>query len=203
MLNTALSAADAKVLRGIITHLYIKHDSLQSEIQKEFLIPAKEITAESSTKKRKLSTEPEPIFGGHRYKICLQCKEQFDTLQNFDRSCWRHSGKHSYECPENLANKSSEGKLDVNEGAFDDDDEVMEDPENDWRFHEFPERFTWSCCEGNGEAEACRVGPPNDKQVAERRSVESELDSEEEHWKRRSTSPIDGCVLCPRQNEFS
>lgn len=200
--NNALLAADAKILRGVITHLYTKHDSLRFEIQKEFLVPAEHITEEPSSKKRKVSIEPEakPVYSGYRYKSCLQCKEQFDTLQNIDKSCWRHSGTYSFTRPKKFANKIAKGRLDMKEGAFKDEDEVMEDPENDWRFHESPEKFTWSCCEGNGEAEACRVGRHNDQEIAEGRSVESELDSEEEHWKERPTSPIDGCVITPRQN---
>jgi len=59
----------------------------------------------------------------------------------------------------------------------------MDDIENDWRFHEFPEEFTWPCCEGIGNAEGCRVGPHNENVIADGRSVESELDSEEERDK--------------------
>lgn len=49
----------------------------------------------------------------------------------------------------------------MDEDAFPDDDDLnagyeMEIP-GDWRVDEFPECFTWSCCQGDADARACQI----------------------------------------------
>lgn len=74
MINRALSAADEKIIRGILVNLYTKHEYLKSGL----LISADSIGGPAS-KKRKICPESEPANVGSRHKTCLNCKEQFDT----------------------------------------------------------------------------------------------------------------------------
>lgn len=50
----------------------------------------------------------------------------------------------------------------MDDDAFPDDDENEYGPgiqiPGDWRVTSFPDRFTWSCCEGDADAEPCRKG---------------------------------------------
>ncbi|KAE9981814.1 hypothetical protein EG328_011407 [Venturia inaequalis] len=165
LFEKAMNSADIKVLRNIFRSLYAQSESFKSELQHQFLVPEEVSEAEPPTKKQKSSSDQQPFFTGPRYRTCLQCKEQFDTTQNLPDSCWRHSAA-----------------VEADEDAFlDDDDGGPQEPyEDDFRFEDLPEFFTWPCCEGNGDASACRVGPHNATHIEEGRSVESKLDSEEE-----------------------
>lgn len=54
----------------------------------------------------------------------------------------------------------------MDEDAFPDDDEIEYGPgiaiPGDWRVTSFPDYFTWSCCEGDADAEPCRKGRHSD-----------------------------------------
>ena len=56
------------------------------------------------------------------------------------------------------------GSLDVDPDFFSDDDDLQHgdgadyiDWEKDWRFGEFPEGFTWTCCDQRGDEGPCVV----------------------------------------------
>lgn len=73
-------------------------------------------------------------------------------------------------CIPNLCIHLSPGDLEVNEEAFVDWDEDCHGPmDTSENRRQWPENFTWSCCEEDGTAEGCEVGEHEPEQAQDRR----------------------------------
>ncbi|KAI0749516.1 hypothetical protein C8Q80DRAFT_1072529, partial [Daedaleopsis nitida] len=77
-----------------------------------------------------------------RWQICRNCQEEFDAgTPRVHGECAFHSGE-----------------LEVNEEEFVDWDENCHGPmDTEENRQQWPENFTWTCCEGSGIAEGCEI----------------------------------------------
>ncbi|KAJ7284452.1 hypothetical protein C8J57DRAFT_1288501 [Mycena rebaudengoi] len=77
-----------------------------------------------------------------RWEKCGNCGETFDVNEAADEPCTFHPGN-----------------LEVNEDAFADWDERCHGPMDSLETREeYPENFSWSCCEGDGLTDGCEEG---------------------------------------------
>lgn len=101
---------------------------------------------------------------GRQHEICARCNEEFDPDDDDDESCLYHRGKLT--CTETAACVSNSdahiGYLRINyhaEGWADWDEDVHGPMDTDEHREEWPENFTWTCCEKAGDDYGCEVGP--------------------------------------------
>jgi hypothetical protein len=76
-----------------------------------------------------------------RYVSCEQCRKEFDVTKNHDKACFWH-----------------EGYLEINHehNTWDDwEEETRGDHDTDENREEYPEGFTWNCCDKDGRGEGC------------------------------------------------
>jgi hypothetical protein len=97
--------------------------------------------------------------------LCENCDEGFLEEDNEDDACCYHPGAmmDTYNIEIALADTISLGYLEVNEDSstWDDwDERTFGDHDNDDNRKEYPEGFTWDCCDARGdEKKGCEVGP--------------------------------------------
>ncbi|KAF2420283.1 hypothetical protein EJ08DRAFT_738636 [Tothia fuscella] len=140
LVQKAIASADAPTLRKALLQIYATNPICQSEIHKAFVVEEAG-TSEIPAKKQRRQ----------RYAACAQCHKQFDTELNMapgqEKACITHPGE-----------------LEVDIDHFPDDDDVRElgaaafEMKTDWRIADFPEAFTWNCCDGIADSAPCVQG---------------------------------------------
>ena len=86
-----------------------------------------------------------------RYAHCINCEEEFDVTDNADdEGCNYH-----------------DGELEVEQDMFVDHDERCHGPmDTEQNRIDYPENFTWSCCEGDGLSDGCQTGRHEERERA-------------------------------------
>ena len=111
-----------------------------------------------------------------RWMICENCKEEYDAgTERKHGECRYHSGAlrslstwHGSR-PHSVCDRVS-GDLEADEDAFVDWDENCHGPiDCDENREEYPENFTWSCCDLDGRSEGCEKAEHQPEQEQGRR----------------------------------
>ncbi|KAJ9653478.1 hypothetical protein H2198_007320 [Neophaeococcomyces mojaviensis] len=94
------------------------------------------------SKKSKVDDE---ISWKDRYVHCVQCYEMFDVMDNDDESCCYHDGYL---------------EVDYELDFWADHDEDCHGTIDSLELrNEYPEGYTWNCCDQSGDTEGCMHGP--------------------------------------------
>ncbi|KAI0485238.1 hypothetical protein GGR56DRAFT_65326 [Xylariaceae sp. FL0804] len=159
LLDRAIDAADAPILRGVLKDMCRLSKECREQAELRLIVPVSSasVSVSSASKKRKpgdktVEKAQKKQKGGNegeaqtaRFSKCETCKEVFDITLNHDKACQTH-----------------EDALEIDEECFPDDDDVAYhieslDPYTDWRREEWPEGFIWQCCEENINGPCCVV----------------------------------------------
>lgn len=110
-----------------------------------------ETTGNVQSRKRKLECP--------RYYTCDQCNQEFSLDSNDNKQCVYHPGE-SFLQDEHLQHLTIKGEREVNYDAdiWADHDEDCHGPYEDHE-EDYPEGFSWTCCEREGDKSGCKRGP--------------------------------------------
>ncbi|CAG7947167.1 unnamed protein product [Penicillium nalgiovense] len=123
-LGRAINDASDKTLRAVLKSICAKHDQARKEAESQLLMTATDTDTEESSDNNKRQVP--------RYAFCINCEKEFDVMTNTEEIC-RYHPKPSEPTGEDLyVDNYDEFEVDT--------DEMRED---------FPECFTFACCDGN------------------------------------------------------
>lgn len=132
-LHTAILTCPEDKLRGILSELVERIPAVEKAIFEQ-------LVTERPSADRHGGVEGPYI---PRWEVCSRCESRYDVgTQRLTDECLYHSGE-----------------LEVDEEMFADWDERCHGPmKTESNIREFPENFTWSCCEGDASSEGCTDG---------------------------------------------
>ncbi|KAG8626355.1 hypothetical protein KVT40_005300 [Elsinoe batatas] len=126
----AIRAADKDRLRAVLLAV-VKLPEAKAFVERQLLVPTSPGDNNTASKRK-------------RYEHCVNCKEEFDVNFNDEVACRWH-----------------DGELEVDwDGDFwaDHDEDCHGTIDTEDMREEYPEGFTWSCCDEPGGSEGCQVG---------------------------------------------
>ncbi|KAI1420835.1 hypothetical protein F5Y12DRAFT_787957 [Xylaria sp. FL1777] len=148
----AIDNADENTLRAVLKSMCQGSEVCRNEAINRMLVSRKHEIIELSDssdndtqKKQNKKQKTVDVILESRFEKCENCKKTYDVTLNNDEACQTHKGT-----------------LDIDYEYFWEDDELQNDvypvdPETDWRREEWPEGFTWTCCEAHGDGKPCRI----------------------------------------------
>ncbi|KAK4624172.1 hypothetical protein CLAFUW4_05623 [Fulvia fulva] len=90
-------------------------------------------------------------FAELRYEMYKNCLQAYDITENSRASCVVHPGADW------AVEVDSDFFADGNDMTYGESTNENTGWTQDWRFKEFPEGFTWTCCNGKGDKPPCIV----------------------------------------------
>ncbi|CAG8886911.1 unnamed protein product [Penicillium egyptiacum] len=122
-LGRAINDASDKTLRAVFKSICAKNDEARKEAESQLLVTATD-TEESSDNNKKRQVP--------RYTFCVNCEKEFDVTTNTEENCRYHPASSEPTGEDLYIDNYDEFEVDT--------DEMRE---------EFPECFTFACCDGN------------------------------------------------------
>ncbi|KAJ5382772.1 hypothetical protein N7517_000683 [Penicillium concentricum] len=122
VLDRAINDTSDQTVRAVLKSICAKNDEARKEAEHQLLAMTTDSKANSDSNKRLVS----------RYAFCVNCEKEFDVTTNTEKTCRYHPNKNEPTGDELYEDNWDEFDVDT--------DEMRED---------FPECFTFSCCDGN------------------------------------------------------
>ncbi|KAJ5158582.1 uncharacterized protein N7500_008233 [Penicillium coprophilum] len=122
ILDRAINDASDETLRVVLKSICAKNAEARKEAEIQLLVMAPDSKENSASNKRLVA----------RYASCVNCEKEFDVTTNTEKACRYHPKKNE---------PTGEDLYVDNWDEFDVDTDEMRE--------EFPECFTFGCCDGN------------------------------------------------------
>ncbi|KAF2024086.1 hypothetical protein EK21DRAFT_79478, partial [Setomelanomma holmii] len=142
----AIESANLNRLRTVLREICLENaEAFKLASDKMFVTSAASLGGDKIGNSRTGGMKRKASTVQNRYETCVQCKEEYDVLDNPDDACEWHEG---------------ETEVDWDGGFWDDHDEDCYGTIDDEDSREmYPEGFKWSCCENKGDEDGCMSGP--------------------------------------------
>ncbi|KAJ5827107.1 hypothetical protein N7447_003870 [Penicillium robsamsonii] len=138
ILDRAINDASAQTLRVVLKSICAKNDEARKDAENQLLAMTHRYQGELRGNKR--------LFP--RYALCINCKKEFDVTTNTEKACRYHPSMTA------RPRSSMRNKLIYKENEPTGEDLYVDiwdefDVDTDEMREDFPECFTFSCCDGN------------------------------------------------------
>ncbi|KAF2817516.1 uncharacterized protein BDZ99DRAFT_565250 [Mytilinidion resinicola] len=133
---------------NLLRRLSRNSESVRDFLAEELLTTESEVYSSNSESEDEAAYRPSKRrripYAHVRYQKCAQCLEEFDITDNTTGCCTWHEG---------------ELELDYEADTWIDWDEYAHGPRDTLQHREeYPDGFTWTCCDEPGDAEGCESG---------------------------------------------